>query len=120
MNINDVGVGRVIRDCVATVNSWQSGGNTLLGTIILLVPIAFAAGATSQKDDNAFDIADLRRNLRMVVESTTPEDAVSLYEAIRIAKPAGLGIASELDVNNPRSVDRILAEKISAFPGVLK
>lgn len=115
MNIRDIGVGQLIRDCIATVNSWQSGGNTLLGTIILFVPVAVAAGLTPQKGDSTFDIAELRRNLKMVIESTTPEDAVKLYEAIKIAKPAGLGKAPELDVNDPSSVDRILAERISLF-----
>ncbi|MEM2995614.1 MAG: triphosphoribosyl-dephospho-CoA synthase [Candidatus Bathyarchaeia archaeon] len=115
MSIKDVNVGQLIKDCVSAINSWQNGGNTLLGTIILFMPVAVAAGATPQKGDNAFDIAELRRNLKMVVESTTPEDAVNLYEAIKIAKPSGLGKAPELDVNDPNSVNRILTERISLF-----
>jgi triphosphoribosyl-dephospho-CoA synthase len=53
--------------------------------------------------------------VKAVVESTTPEDAVNLYEAIRIAKPGGLGTSSQLDVNDPNSTDRILKERISLY-----
>ena len=109
----DVGIGRVIRECVADINEWQHGGNTLLGTVILLSPIATAAGMT--RSEGEFDISKLRENLKLVVESTTPEDAVNIYEAIKIANPSGLGKAPRLDVNDPESTNKILAEKTSLF-----
>jgi len=115
LSLNDAQVGQIIRDCIADINSWQSGGNTLLGTIILLVPIAVAAGMTPTADGNIFEIPELRWRLRQVVESTTPEDAVAVYEAIAIAKPSGLGKAPDLDVNDPSSVKRIREEKISLY-----
>jgi triphosphoribosyl-dephospho-CoA synthase len=49
------------------------------------------------------------------VESTTPEDAVSIYEAIEIAKPSGLGKAPKLDINDPASTEKILEERVSLF-----
>jgi len=113
IRVNDVELGRIIKDCVADVNAWQRGGNTLLGTVILLSPIAVAAGMTSTKEEYIFEIPKLRENLRLVVESTTPEDAVNVYEAIKIAKPSGLGSAPELDVNDPNSVNTIVKENIS-------
>ncbi|MEM2971411.1 MAG: triphosphoribosyl-dephospho-CoA synthase [Candidatus Bathyarchaeia archaeon] len=115
IDFSDVRVGRIIRDCVMDINFWQSGGNTLLGTVILLSPLAVAAGLTPTEENYTFKIADLRRNLKMVVESTTPEDAVNVYEAIKIAKPSGLGKVPDLDVNDPNSVKRILKERISLF-----
>ena len=112
-SVGSVGVGRIIKDCVADINAWQHGGNTLLGAVILLVPIAVAAGMTLNED--TLEIPRLRKNLKLVVESTTPEDAVSLYEAIRIANPSGLGTAPKLDVNDPDSANIILTEKTSLF-----
>jgi len=108
---SDVGVGRLIRSCVTDINAWQHGGNTLLGTVILLSPMAVAAGMTTRREH--FDPSSLRKNLKLVVELTTPEDAVDVYEAIRIAKPSGLGKASDLDVNDPTAIERIRDEKIS-------
>jgi triphosphoribosyl-dephospho-CoA synthase len=62
-----------------------------------------------------FDAQCLRRNLKHVVESTTARDAVDTYAAIEIANPSGLGKAPALDVNDPRSVNRIIDEKISLY-----
>ncbi len=110
----DAGVGRIIRDCVADISVWQNGGNTLLGAVILLSPIAIAAGMTDL-DEKGFDIARVRENLKIVAESSTPQDAVDVYEAIAIAKPSGLGEAPDLDVNDPKSASRILKEGVSLF-----
>lgn len=115
IHISDVGLGRIIKDCVADINAWQRGGNTLLGTVILFSPIAVAAGMTSTKEEHIFKIPELRENLKLVVESTTPEDAVDVYEAIRIANSSGLGTVPELDINDPNSVNKIRKEKISLY-----
>jgi len=115
IKVSDVGVGRIIKDCVANVNAWQRGGNTLVGTVILLAPIAVAAGIAPTRDEHVFEIPKLRENLRLVVESTTSEDAVNVYEAINIAKPSGLGKAPELDINDSNSVNRIVKENISLY-----
>jgi triphosphoribosyl-dephospho-CoA synthase len=112
--VSDVGVGKLIKDCVADVNAWQHGGNTLLGAVIMLIPIAVAEGMSEAKMD-VFKISELRKNARNVIESTTPEDAVSVYEAIGIANPSGLGKAPKLDVNDPTSTRRILEEKVTLF-----
>jgi triphosphoribosyl-dephospho-CoA synthase len=115
INISDVGLGRIIKDCVADIDVWQGGGNTLLGTVILLSPIAVAAGMTPTKEEYIFEIPELRENLRLVVESTTPEDAVDVYEAIKIANPSGLGTAPDLDINDSSSINRIREEKVSLY-----
>ncbi|MEM2118519.1 MAG: triphosphoribosyl-dephospho-CoA synthase [Candidatus Bathyarchaeia archaeon] len=114
ISASEAGVGRIIKDCVVDVDSWQRGGNTLLGTVLLFVPIAVAAGMT-KSNNGCFGVAELRRNLKFVVESTTPEDAVNVYEAIGIAKPNGLGKVPELDVKDENSKNRILVERISLF-----
>jgi triphosphoribosyl-dephospho-CoA synthase len=108
----DVGVGQIIKDCVADIDLWQHGGNTLLGTVILLTPIAVAAGMTPSQDDLE---TNLRKNTKTVIQSTTPEDAANVYEAMKIAKPSGLGKAPKLDINDPESTKRIVEEKITLF-----
>ena len=111
--VNDVGMGQIIKKCVADINAWQKGGNTLLGTVILFVPMAVAAGMTPVKGN--FDFSQLRENLRLAVESTTAEDAVHLYEAIDIAKPGGLNGAPDLDVHDSHSKERLLKENVSLY-----
>lgn len=111
--LTEVGLGQLIKDCVAEIDTWQHGGNTLLGTIILLSPIAVAAGMTLV--GKGFNLRRLRKSLKLVVESTTPADAVNLYKAIKIANPGGLGKAPALDINDPTSEARILRESVSLF-----
>jgi len=108
-----VEVGKIIKDAVVDVSSWQHGGNTVLGSIILLVPVAVAAGTTLTAGE--FSISKLRRNIKSVVESTTPEDAVNVYEAISIAQPGGLGKVPKLDVTDIASRKKLLEEKVSLY-----
>jgi len=115
LSVNDVDMGQIIKKCVADINAWQKGGNTLLGTVMLFVPIAVAAGMTPTEGNFGFDFSRLRENLKLAVESTTAEDAVHLYEAINIAKPSGLGGVPDLDVNDPASKARLLEENVSLY-----
>jgi triphosphoribosyl-dephospho-CoA synthase len=113
--VGNVGMGLIIKECAADINAWQNGGNTLLGTVMLFVPIAVAAGMTTTEENFGFDLACLRENLRLAVESTTAEDAVHLYEAVDVARPSGLGGAPDLDVTDPASKTRILEENVSLY-----
>ena len=114
-DVSNVRIGQIIRSCVCDIDIWQHGGNTLLGTVILLSPIAVAAGMASVLKQGVSEIQRLRDNLKRITESTRPQDAVDVYEAIRIAKPSGLGKAPELDLNDSDSVDRIVKENITLY-----
>jgi triphosphoribosyl-dephospho-CoA synthase len=108
-----VGIGGIINDAVRSVSRWQTGGNTLLGSVILLTPLAVSAGVTIVTDQ--VSLARFREHLRRVVESTTPVDAVDVYDAIRIAGPSGLGEAPRLDVTDPSSAQKILDDRVTLF-----
>ena len=113
LGAGDVGMGQIMKDCAADINAWQKGGNTLLGTVMLLVPLAVATGMTPTREK--IDFSGLRKNLQLAVEATTAEDAVHLYEAIDIAKPSGLNEAPDLDVTDPASKARLLEENVSLY-----
>jgi triphosphoribosyl-dephospho-CoA synthase len=115
LGLADVGVGEIINECVVNIDAWQRGGNTLIGTVMLFAPLAVAAGLTQTKGEFEFDFSLLRKNMRLVVEATTPEDSVHLYEAIDVAKPSGLNGAPDLDVKDPKSKARLLKENVSLF-----
>ena len=109
----DVGIGKVIKEAVKSVSLWQRGGNTLLGSIVLLSPVAVAAGMVLAKEK--FSISKLRENVKVVIESSTPMDAIDVYDAILIAKPGGLGKAPKLDVTDPASKQKILDDQVTLF-----
>jgi triphosphoribosyl-dephospho-CoA synthase len=115
LEVEKVGLGKLIKDCTLDVSSWQRGGNTILGTVMLFVPIAVSAGMTPTKEDYTLDFSLLRKNIDSVVKSTTAWDSVHLYEAVGIANPSGLNDAPDLDVTNPASKERLLKENVGLF-----
>jgi triphosphoribosyl-dephospho-CoA synthase len=113
--VSEIGVGQLMKTCVADIDVWQRGGNTLLGTVMLFVPLAAAAGMTPQNEKGDFDLQKLRENLKIVVEATTPEDAVNVYDAIAIANPSGLNDAPDLSVTNADSKARLIKENVTLY-----
>jgi triphosphoribosyl-dephospho-CoA synthase len=87
-------LGATIRAAVDATLRW-TGSNTNLGIVLLLAPLARAAF----RGDGA-----LRDNLATVLAETTVADAAETYEAIRRARPGGLGSASAEDVAAAPSV----------------
>jgi triphosphoribosyl-dephospho-CoA synthase len=113
ISCEEVGIGNIIREAVANISAWQKGGNTLLGSIILLSPIAVAAGIVL--NEHTFSIARLRKELKSVAEASTPKDALAVFDAIKAAEPAGLGKVSKLDVNDPASRKRIQDDHVTLY-----
>lgn len=108
--LEEANIGLTIKEAVNSTRFWQMGGNTHLGSIILLSPIAVAAGIVLASE--GFTLEKLRRNIGAIIAATTPEDAVSVYEAIAIAKPGGLGTAPTLDVTAKASRQQISQQRI--------
>jgi triphosphoribosyl-dephospho-CoA synthase len=106
-----VKLGNIIKDTVDRMKQNQNGGNTLLGAIILLMPIAAAAGMVT----NYWSLTKLRENIKVIVESTTPKDAVDVYDAISVVNPGGLGKSPKLDVTDPTSKKKILEKQVTLF-----
>ena len=113
--LSEVGLGQLIKTCAKDVNAWQRGGNTILGTIMLFIPIAVATGLTPTERNYVFDFSVMRRNIDLVVKSTTARDSVDLYEAIDIARPSGLNDAPDLDISDPLSKERLIQENVTLF-----
>jgi triphosphoribosyl-dephospho-CoA synthase len=113
VGIDKVGLGQLIKTCTSDVNAWQRGGNTILGTIMLLVPIAAASGMTPAKKDFSLDLLEMRKNIEKLVSASTALDSVHLYEAIAIANPSGLNKSADFDVNDPASKQRLIQENVT-------
>jgi triphosphoribosyl-dephospho-CoA synthase len=113
--VREVGLGQLIKTCASDVNDWQKGGNTILGTIMLFMPIAVAAGMTPTEKDYQMDFSLLRRNIDLAVKSTTAWDSVHVYEAVDIASPSGLNDAPDFDVADPDSKERLIKENVTLF-----
>ncbi len=84
------------------------GCNTNLGMLLLFAPIVMAA------ETEFSDINGLRQNLEMTLSSLTQRDAEQVYEAIRIAKPGGLGNVAKQDVNRAPECSLIEAMQLAS------
>jgi len=104
-------IGERIRKAAEACSEWQHGGNTSLGSILLLVPIAYASGMV--RPDSELRPLMIRRKLREVVRSTNTADAIDLYKAIRRASPGGMRRATQLDVNGSTSIAEIRKRRLS-------
>lgn len=100
-------LGATILDAIVATARWTSS-NTNLGIVLLLAPLAHAAhGACRPKREKGGDdgaLGALREELGRVLRSTTVRDAANVYEAIRIARPAGLGKVKNEDVASAPSI----------------
>jgi triphosphoribosyl-dephospho-CoA synthase len=79
------------------------GTNTNLGMILLMAPLAMAADDRPLKDE-----------IGRVLDSLDAEDARAVYEAIRLARPGGLGQVAEADVMSSPPRDLIQAMRLAA------
>ncbi|MDR7420557.1 MAG: triphosphoribosyl-dephospho-CoA synthase [Armatimonadota bacterium] len=85
-------VGACVLECVRATRR-RTRTNTNLGTVLLLCPLARAYGHEP-----------LRDALRAVLSTLTQDDARDVYEAIRLARPGGLGQVPAHDVWAPVAV----------------
>lgn len=90
---------------------WQKGGNVLLGHILILAPLAAATTICLKTGKNKF--IDLKYYIEKVIENSSVNDTVNLYEAIRLSKPGGLGNIEKYDINDENSVNDIINDKIN-------
>lgn len=99
LSAGDVGVGRLARAGVLAVRKSHRGGNTHLGIILLFVPLAVAAGWRLGSGKKSRSLGFFARR---VLAAATVEDSAGVFDAIRFARPGGLGVSS-LDVRDARS-----------------
>ncbi|MBL9090853.1 MAG: triphosphoribosyl-dephospho-CoA synthase [Planctomycetaceae bacterium] len=79
--------------------------NANLGIVLLLAPLASAAG---------FRDRPLRQATADVLAELTPDDAALVYQAIRIAQPGGMGKSPEADIHDAPPADLLHAMRLAA------
>lgn len=90
--LHKIELGKLIYQAVKETDRWVEN-NTNLGIIMLLTPLAVAAGMSNNWQE-------IRHNTRRIITSTTYQDAIHLYDAINLAQAGGMGETSEFDVSD--------------------
>ncbi|MDD2644020.1 MAG: triphosphoribosyl-dephospho-CoA synthase [Methanobacteriaceae archaeon] len=92
-------IGKYILEAVKETDNWIKN-NTNLGIMMLEVPIAQAASISN-------DFTEIQENIGKLLDATTVEDAVNLYDAINLASAGGMGEQEEYDVQSDNAKDEL-------------
>lgn len=78
--------------------------NTNLGIILLLSPLANAAGQMVKQDVQA-----IAERVKQTLTSLTPQDSRDVYAGIRLSMPGGMGKVSKMDVSEVDAPSNLLS-----------
>lgn len=78
--------------------------NTNLGIILLLSPLANAAGQMVKQDVQA-----IAERVKQTLTSLTPQDSRDVYAGIRLSMPGGMGKVSKMDVSEVNAPSNLLS-----------
>jgi triphosphoribosyl-dephospho-CoA synthase len=90
------GTGDLILESVTSWRCWGLQGNTHFGSMILLIPLAQAAGRPGE----------LEEELDLILKSTTAEDSVNFYRAFDLAG-ARVAEVEKFSLKDPQSLEEI-------------
>ncbi len=104
------GVGELIRRGVEESVAWQSGGNTHFGALLLLIPLAMAAGACE-----SYDVEKLKRKAAEIMLNTTTDDAIEVYTAFPKAKVKVRRDVPEFNLADEGAIKEIRKKQFSLY-----
>lgn len=111
LDFTTIKLGLFYKNSVAEMMKWQSGGNVLLGHILILAPLVCAA--TFCLKTKKIKIEEFELILRRVIEDATVEDTLNLYDAIKICNPGGLGRIEKYDIYGENTYNEIKQDNIT-------
>jgi triphosphoribosyl-dephospho-CoA synthetase len=85
---SEVKLGKLIFACSEDVFTGLNKRNTILGTVLLYIPIVVCSAAAVQ-EDSKFTVKGTKKWLRNVIDATTFEDSIEVYRAFHVSKPGG-------------------------------
>lgn len=122
LTVNELHVGELILQGVRTVIGGVNKKNTLLGTIILYIPISIACAAMLNRDKR-FDVSNIRRWVNEIIDGTDFEDTIALYRAFHVVGRIGGTTArktdawtewhARYDIENPKVFDHIRKDQLA-------
>jgi triphosphoribosyl-dephospho-CoA synthase len=108
---NTIELGLFFKNSAKEMMRWQSGGNVLLGHILVLAPLVSAAVICMKTNEKT--IEDFQLILKKIIEETTVQDTLNLYDAIKICSPGGLGRIEKYDIYGDNSYNEIKQDGIT-------
>lgn len=117
----DIGLGKLVETCVVDSLTGFNQRNTILGSVLLYVPLAVALSASVTRLER-FDHANVQHWLRVIIDNTTVDDTLHLYRAFGYTNPGGRRIKEDsewsedhqrYDIDNPNAVSNIIEDNVT-------
>jgi triphosphoribosyl-dephospho-CoA synthase len=118
---SEIGLGELIHFCVNDSLTGLNHTNTILGSILLYVPLIVAITA-SLSDEPSFSVERIQKYIKLITEETTVKDATELYEAFHLTQPGGRMIKEDpqwsnlhrrYDFDNPNAIENLVEDDVS-------
>jgi len=94
---NRQNIGKRIYEATSAMLKFQSGKNTSLGTIMLLIPLITATAKSLQYKDEV-TVEDVKENVKSILNSTTYIDSIWICKAILENRPSWLIKVDKYDI----------------------
>ena len=111
LKLNKIELGLFFKNAAKEMMKWQSGGNVLLGHILVLAPLVSAAAICMETNEKK--IEDFQLIIKKIIKETTVKDTLNLYDAIKICNPGGLGRIEKYDIYGDNSYNEIIQDGIT-------
>ncbi len=117
----EVKLGELILLCAQDVFGGLNRRNTILGTILLYIPVVVSSAAAIY-ETRLLHIPTLRKWITHVIDDTTTQDTLDLYKAFLLASPGGnrnrevqswSEIHDRYDINNPDVLENIREDNVT-------
>jgi triphosphoribosyl-dephospho-CoA synthase len=119
----DVRIGQIILECARDVFTGLNKRNTILGTILLDVPI-IVSSAAAVRSDGHFSVEQVRQWAESILNNTSVDDTVDVYRAFHLARPWGdldkdapgwTEVHDRFDIGNPNVYDNIREDQVTLY-----
>lgn len=119
----DVRIGQVIHECARDVFAGLNRSNTILGTILLDVPIVVACAAAVESNGR-FSVNEVEQWAKSILQNTSVDDTIDVYNAFHLARPWGdddrdthgwTEAHDRFDIANPNVYDNIKEDQVTLY-----
>ena len=118
---SEVNLGDLIHICVKDSLTGVNQTNTILGSILLYVPLIVATAA-SLVEVPRFSVKRIRQYSQSIIDHTSVADATNLYRAFKLTRPGGSMIKEDsewsdihrrYDFDNPKAIENLVEDEVS-------
>ncbi|MFW9788748.1 MAG: triphosphoribosyl-dephospho-CoA synthase [Candidatus Thorarchaeota archaeon] len=116
-------IGNLIHECTYDTFTGINTRNTILGTVLLYVPLVVATSAALSQEGR-FSIKNLQRWLKIITENTTVDDTLNLYRAFHLVRKTNPKVEesaswtdkhSRYDIDNPDVMFNISEDELTLY-----